>query len=109
MANVITYETGTKQFQGIFKEMWTVNLTGIDFGDAATGSGTFASVDSTVPGVIKGDIVLFASISLDTIDTALIGSVTADNVVTMTILNNTGAAVNHAAATVKLVIGRPSW
>ena len=44
MATVIQ---GTQQFRGAFKEMWMVTET-VNFANAATGSGTFASVDVTI-------------------------------------------------------------
>ncbi len=44
---------GRSQFQGLFSEMWAVSET-VDFANAATGSGTFASADVTVPGVALG-------------------------------------------------------
>mgnify|MGYP006921450509 FL=1 len=99
---------GTKQFRGIFSEMWTVAET-VNFADAATGSGTFASVDVTVPGVALGDIVMGVSVGVDTVDTVIGGAVTAANVVTLTLLNNTAGAVNLAETTAKFVVGRPNF
>jgi len=61
---------GRSQFQGLFSEMWT-HSESVDFGNAATGSGTFASVDVTVPGVALGDIVMGVSIAVDTVDTVI--------------------------------------
>ena len=99
---------GTKQFRGIFSEMWTVAET-VDFGNAATGSGTFASVEVTVPGVALGDIVMGVSVGVDTVDAVIAGAVTAANTVTLTLLNNTGGAVDLASTTAKFVLGRPNF
>ncbi len=105
MANVIQSK---QQFQGMFNEVWLVSDT-VDFGDAATGSGTFASADITVPNVALGDIVLGISAGVDTVDAVIGGAVTAANTVTLTVLNNTAGAVNLASTTVKFVVGRPNW
>ena len=99
---------GRSQFQGLFSEMWAVSES-IDFGNAAVGSGTFASVDVTVPGVALGDIVMGVSIAVDTVDTVIAGAVTAANTVTLTLLNNTAGAVNLAAAIVDFIVVRPAF
>lgn len=94
------------QFGGLFKEL-IAHTQALDLGNAATGSGTFASSDITVPGVALGDIVIASSIAIDTVDTAVVAAVTAANTVTVTVLNNTAGAVNLASATVRLLIGKP--
>lgn len=99
---------GRSQFQGIFSEMWTVSET-VNFAEAATGSGTFASAEVTVPGVALGDIVMGISAGVDTVDTVIGGAVTAANTVTLTLLNNTSGAVNLASTTLKFVVARPAF
>lgn len=103
-----TVHQGAKQFQGAFTELWCVTDT-IDFGNAATGSGTFASADVTVPGVALGDMLMCVSVGVDTVDAVIGGSVTAANTVTLTLLNNSAGAIDLASATCKFVVGRPSW
>jgi hypothetical protein len=103
-----TVEQGVKQYPGVFKELWTVTET-VDFGNAATGSGTFASADVTVPGVALGDMLLGVSAGVDTVDGVIWGAVTAANTVTLTLLNNSGGAIDLASTTVKFVVGRPAW
>jgi len=103
-----TVDQGTKQFQGMFSEMWAVTET-VDFGNAATGSGTFASVNITVPNVAMGDIVMGVSVGVDTVDGVIGGAVTAANVVTLTLMNNSAGAIDLASTTCKFVVGRPSW
>ena len=105
MATVIQSK---QQFQGLFNEMWAVTET-VNFGDAATGSGTFASVDVTVPNVALGDVVLGISVGVDTVDAGIVGAVTAANTVTLTLLNNTAGAVDLASTTAKFLVGRPNW
>ena len=99
---------GRSQFQGIFGEMWTVSET-VNFANAATGSGTFASVDVTVPGVALGDIVMGISVGVDTVDAVIGGAVTAANTVTLTLLNNTAGGVDLASTTAKFVVARPAF
>lgn len=103
-----TVNRSKQQFQGIYNEMWTVSAT-VDFGNAATGSGTFASSDVTVPGVALGDVVIGISAGVDTVDAVIGGAVTAANTVTLTLLNNTSGAVDLASTTVKFIVGRPNW
>lgn len=105
----VTVHRGTKQFQGAFSDMWLVTDTACNFGNAATGSGTFASLDITVPGVALGDIVMGIAVGVDTIDAVIGGAVTAADTVTLTLLNNTAGAVDLASTTCKFLVGRPSW
>ena len=103
-----TVQQGSKQFQGAFQELWLVTET-VDFGNAATGSGTFASVNVTVPNVALGDLVMGISVGVDTVDAVIGGAVTAANTVTLTLLNNSAGAIDLASTTCKFVVGRPSW
>lgn len=105
----VTVTRGTKQFRGAFGEMWLVKDNACNFGNAATGSGTFASLDITVPGVALGDIVFGISVGVDTVDAVIGGAVTAANTVTLTLLNNTAGAVDLASTTCKFFVGRPTW
>ena len=107
MATVI--ERGSKQFQGAFSELWLVRETALNFANAATGSGTFASVDITVPGVALGDIVMGISVGVDTVDAVIGGAVTAANIVTLTLLNNSAGAIDLASTTGRFLVGRPVW
>jgi hypothetical protein len=99
---------GRSQFQGLFSEMWSVSET-VDFGNAATGSGTFASAEVTVPGVALGDIVMGISAGVDTVDAVIGGAVTAANTVTLTVLNNTAGAVDLTSTTLKFIVVRPAF
>jgi len=104
----MTVIQGKQQLPGLFNEMWMVTET-VNFGNAATGSGTFASVDVTVPNVALGDIVMGVSMGVDTVDAVVAGAVTAANTVTLTLLNNTTGAVDLASTTCKFIVGRPTW
>ena len=103
-----TVEQGSKQLQGAFLELWVVKET-VNFANAATGSGTFASVDVTVPGVALGDMVMGVSMGVDTVDGVVWGAVTAANTVTLTLMNNSAGAIDLASTTAKFIVGRPSW
>lgn len=103
-----TVQQGSKQLQGVFSELWCVTDT-VNFGNAATGSGTFASVDITVPNVALGDILIGVSVGVDTVDAVIGGAVTAANTVTLTLMNNSAGAIDLASTTCKFVVGRPAW
>lgn len=105
MATVIQSK---QQLPGVFGVMWLVTET-VNFDNAATGSGTFASVDVTVPGVAMGDIVIGVSMGVDTVDAVVSGAVTVANVVTLTLLNNSAGAIDLASTTCKFIVGRPTW
>lgn len=104
----MTVIQGKQQLPGVFSEMWLVTET-VNFGNAATGSGTFASVDVTVPNVELGDIVMGVSMGVDTVDGVVGGAVTAANTVTLTLLNNSAGAIDLASTTCKFIVGRPTW
>lgn len=105
----VTVTRSKQQFQGMFNEMWLVKDTACNFGNAATGSGTFASLDITVPGVALGDVVFGISLGVDTVDAVIGGAVTAANTVTLTLLNNSAGAIDLASTTCKFFVGRPGW
>jgi hypothetical protein len=90
------------QFQDLVDNV-IVSTAALDLGNAATGSGTFASSDVTVTGAALGDMVL-VSIAVDTVDAVVAGAVTAADTVTVTLLNNTAGAVNLASATCRIVV-----
>lgn len=96
------------QFQSLFKVVARVSTT-VNFGNAATGSGTFASSDVTVTGAALGDLVVGPSLGVDTVDAVVAGAVTAANTVTLTLLNNTAGAVDLASTTVKFIVLRPQF
>ncbi len=105
----LTVERGNKQLQGAFNEMWFVTESALNFGNAAVGSGTFASLDLTVPGVAIGDIVMGIAVGVDTVDAVIGGAVTAANTVTLTLLNNSAGAIDLASTTCKFIVARPGW
>ena len=95
-----------RTFRAVFDKVITYSGA-LNLGDAATGSGTFASADVTVPGAALGDFVL-VSLGIDTVDAAVVGAVTAANVVTVTLLNNTAGAVNLDSTTARIAVLKPA-
>jgi hypothetical protein len=104
MAVAVT--TGTKggyQFQGLF-DVIPFKATGVDFASAADAA--TVAVELTVPGVALGDIVISA-INVDVADLTWDAAVTAAGKVTVTVNNNTGAAVDLASKTVTGAVLKP--
>jgi len=84
--------------------LFTSILQGSAVWDAASiADGDAVSVDITVTGAALGDFVL-VSIGIDTVDLVLTAQVTAANVVTATLSNNTGGAVDLASSTVRVKV-----
>ena len=116
MANTIgtlTVTRGNKQFQGAFKEMWTVKGTISDQDAvAATAIGEF---DVTVNGVALGDMVLGVAVNKDLDDgtdqASLSAHVSAANTITVQVEADDAqfAADDLNSSIIKLIIGRPSW
>ena len=102
-ATSVVTERGTKQFQGMFQDMWKVTCT-LDAGSLADGAGETDTI--TVPGVALGDIVLGASFSVDEAGLSVTGYVSAADTVSLRIQNESGGTVNLASATVRVVVGR---
>ena len=90
------------QFQDLVQNVLCYTGT-LDLGNAATGSGTFASADVTVTGAALGNMVL-VSLGVDTVDAVVAAAVTAANTVTVTLLNNTAGAVDLASTTVRIMV-----
>jgi hypothetical protein len=96
---------GRSQFQGLFSEMWSYSES-VDFGNAATGSGTFASVDVTVPGVALGDMVLGFSVGVSEAGLVRRAYVSAANTVTIVTYNPTAGSVDLASTVVDVIVAR---
>lgn len=105
----VTVKRKTEQYRGAFTDMWFVKDTACNFANAATGSGTSATLTYTVPGVAVGDIVMGIAVGVDQVGAAISGYVNAANSVTLVLLNNTAGAVDLASTTCRFVVGHPSW
>jgi len=102
-ATAITTRQGNDQFRGVFSDTWEVvcTLNSASVADQAAGTDTVA-----VPGVVLGDMVLGLSAGVSEAGLVRRAYVSAANTVTIATTNTTGAAVNLATTTVKLVIAR---
>jgi hypothetical protein len=98
-------KAGRLQFQDLFDVVGAGSFV-VNFGNAATGSGTFAvSGAIAVAGAAVGDFVL-VGLGVDPVDSAVVGHVTAAGVVELTLLNNTAGAVDLASHTLQVVVLR---
>ena len=117
MANTLTANTvvrDVKQFQGAFKQMWTVTATFADQ-DAIT-DGDTASFTITAPGVALGDCVIAAAINNRLYDgtdayAQVQASVSAANTIEVQVYGNTAAFAADVlnAKVLKCLVGRPNW
>ena len=102
-ASAITSRRGNDQFRGIFSDTWAITCTldTAEIADQAAATDTVA-----VPGVALGDMVIGMSAGVSEAGVVRRAYVSAAGTVTIATTNTTGAAVNLASTTVKLVIGR---
>tara|TARA_Y100001970_G_C14163551_1_gene819958 strand:- start:1003 stop:1326 length:324 start_codon:yes stop_codon:yes gene_type:complete len=75
----------------------TQDLSSIDDGNEE-------AFEITCTGAALGDIVLGCSSSLDIIDLGVTAQVTAANTVTVTVLNNSGGALNLGSAVFRVLV-----
>ena len=102
-ATAITARQGNDQFRGVFSDTWAVTCTldSASVADQAAGTDTVA-----VPGVVLGDVVIAMSAGVSEAGLVRRAYVSAAGTVTIATTNTTGAAVDLASTTVKLVIAR---
>ena len=102
-ATAITARQGNDQFRGVFSDTWEVvcTLDSASVADQAAATDTVA-----VPGVVLGDMVIAMSAGVSEAGLVRRAYVSAAGTVTIATTNTTGAAVNLATTTVKLVIAR---
>lgn len=109
-ATVSKVERGTKQFRGVFSDLWTASLT-VDPSSIAAGAEDTATF--TIPGVALGDVVIGVGpgVSLTSSGEASVDAwVSAANTLTIRITNlHATNAVDLASSTWKVVIGRPAF
>ena len=102
-ATAITARQGNDQFRGVFSDTWEVicTLDSASVADQAAATDTVA-----VPGVVLGDMVIGLSAGVSEAGLVRRAYVSAAGTVTISSTNTTGAAVNLASTTIKLVIAR---
>lgn len=111
MANAVTVGTvakGAKQFQGAFKEMWTVTATAaFDTNIAADAGEEFAL---TVDGVALGDMVIGVAPGGADPEPNIFtygAQVTAANTLAVKVMS--AAADTPGVTSFKILVGRPNW
>jgi N-acetylmuramic acid 6-phosphate (MurNAc-6-P) etherase len=103
-ASSVTVKQGREQLGGVFSNIWTAKGT-INFGPVADGDEAVDTI--AVPGVALGDVVIGVSASITVADLTVTAFVSAANVVTVSVANNTGGSIDLAATAVfKVVVGR---
>lgn len=119
MANTMAVsrvEQGTKQFQGMFNEMWAITGTVTD--QDAIADDVSVRITLTVPGVALGDMVLGISFGKALLDAnaqlVVTGFVSAANTVIMVLTNIDETSDAYDADVLndggfKMLIGRPAW
>lgn len=87
----------------MFSNIWVAKGT-IDFAEIADGDEAVDTI--AVPGVALGDLVIGVSASITVADLTVTAFVSAADVVTVSVANNTGGAINLASAVFKVVVGK---
>ena len=102
-ATSVTSRRGNDTFRGIFSDTWLVTAT-LDAGSLVDGAGETDTV--AVPGVALGDMVLGCSFAVDESGMSVTAYVSAANVVTIRVQNESGGTVDLASCKIRLVVGR---
>ena len=102
-ATSVVVERGTKQFQGMFSEMWKATGT-LNADSLADGAGSSDTI--TVPGVALGDIVIGFSFGVSLAGITATAYVSAADTVTIRVQNESAGTVDLASTTVRVVVGR---
>lgn len=119
MANTFgtpTIRRGSHQLQGLFRDMWVVTIPVTD--QDAIADDVSVDITATVPGVVLGDIILFAGANKSQSDAnagiTLDAWVSAADTITVRFTNIDAVADAYDADTltdgvIRMVIGRPVW
>jgi hypothetical protein len=104
-ATAVVTKRDQASFRGLFNDTWTVTAT-LDSASVATGAAGAGTDTITVAGVALGDVVLAMSVGVSEAGVVRRAYVSAANTVTVATDNLTGASVDLASTTIKLVIAR---
>ena len=102
-ASAVTSRRGNDQFRGIFSDTWAVTAT-LNAGSLVDGAGE--TDDITIPGVALGDMVLGCSFAVSEAGMTVTGYVSAADVVSLRVQNESGGTVDLASCKIRLVVGR---
>jgi hypothetical protein len=103
-ATAITVNAAAPGIADAFSHLFRVTAT-LDSANNADAAGITDTV--AVPGVALGDIVLGFSFGVDLAGNTVTAYVSAANVVSIRVQNESGGAVDLASTTIRLLIGRP--
>jgi hypothetical protein len=104
-ATAVVTKRDQASFRGLFNDTWSVTAT-LDSASVATGAAGAGTDTITVAGVALGDVVIAMSVGVSEAGVVRRAYVSAANTVTVATDNLTGAAVDLASTTIKLVIVR---
>jgi hypothetical protein len=102
-ATAVVVRQGNDQFRGLFSDTWSVSCT-LDPASLVDGAGSSDTI--AVPGVALGDAVVCFSFGVDKAGVVCHAYVSAANVVTVRLQNESGGTVDLASTTVKVLVGR---
>jgi hypothetical protein len=102
-ATAVVTRRGNDQFRGLFSDTWSVVCT-LNVDSLADGAGSTDTI--AVPGVALGDMVLGVSFGVDLAGVNVTAYVSAANVVTLRLQNESTATVDLASTTVDVIVAR---
>lgn len=102
-ATAVNVRQGNDTFRGIISDTWSVTAT-LDAGSLVDGAGESDTV--AVPGVVLGDMVIAVAVAVSLVGMSVTAYVSAADVVTVRIQNESGSTVDLASATIKILVGR---
>jgi hypothetical protein len=102
-ATAVVSAQDNESFRGLFSDTWQVTAT-LDAGSLVDGAGETDTV--AVPGVKLGDMVLGCSFAVDEVGMSVTAYISAANVVSIRIQNESGSTVDLASCKIRLVVVR---
>lgn len=102
-ATAVTVRQGNDSFRGLFSDTWSVSCT-LNVGSLVDAAGETETI--AVPGVALGDTVIGFSFGVDKAGVVCHAYVSAADVVTLRVQNESGSTVDLASTTVKVVVAR---
>jgi len=102
-ATAVVFNRDNESFRGLFSDTWSIVAT-LDAGSLVDGAGETETV--AVSGVALGDMVLGCSFAVDEVGMSVTGYVSAANVVSIRVQNESGSTVDLASCKIRLVVAR---
>ena len=102
-ATAVVVDRNNDTFRGLFSDTWSVVAT-LDAGSLVDGAGETETV--AVTGVALGDMVLGCSFAVDEVGMSVTAYVSAANVVSIRVQNESGSTADLASCKIRLVVAR---